>query len=84
MVKALVVHTATLKWSDPRRQSKKKKKREREREREREETYIVPKHAPKHEARPPPGKKKKFCLDSNDFRFVCDGISNVGGYERDA
>ena len=29
-------------------------------------------------------KKKKFRLDSNDFGFICDGVSNVGGYKRNA
>ena len=24
-------------------------------------------------------KKKKFCLDSNKFGFICDGVKNVGG-----
>ena len=28
--------------------------------------------------------KKKFCLDSNGFGFICAGISNVGGYKRNA
>ena len=39
------------------------------------------KHARKHEARPP-RVKKEFRLDSNDFGFICAGVSNVGGYER--
>ena len=32
-------------------------------------------------------KKKKedvFCLDSNGFGFICAGVSNVGGYTRNA
>ena len=34
-----------------------------------------------------PGKKKKkkekkeFFLNSNDFGFICGGVSNVGGYK---
>ena len=27
-----------------------------------------------------PGKGKEFLLDSNDFYFICAGVSNVGGY----
>ena len=47
------------------------------------------KHARKHEARPPSVKKeeeksedKKFRPDSNDFDFICAGVSNVDGYKR--
>ena len=29
-------------------------------------------------------KKKKFRLDSNDFGFICDGLSNVDGLKRNA
>ena len=29
-------------------------------------------------------KKNEFHLDSNDFDFICDGVSNVDGYKRDA
>ena len=35
------------------------------------------KHARKHEARPPRGKKKEFRLESNDFGFKCAGVSKV-------
>ena len=47
---------------------------------------IASKHARKYEARPPQVKntKKKFRLDSNDFGFICAGVSNVGGYEGNA
>ena len=27
-----------------------------------------------------PELKNEFCLDSNDFGFICAGVSNVGGY----
>ena len=42
------------------------------------------KHARKHETRPDPGKKylkkeeEKCCQDSNNFGFICSGVSNVG------
>ena len=29
-------------------------------------------------------KKKKFRLDRNDFGFICAGVSNMGGHERNA
>ena len=29
-------------------------------------------------------KEKEFHLDSDDFGFNCAGVSNVGGYERNA
>ena len=35
---------------------------------------------PRHKKR----KKRKFYLDSNDFGFICSGVSNVGGYKRSA
>ena len=35
------------------------------------------KHSRKHEARPP-RVKKEFRLDSNDFGFICAGLTNVG------
>ena len=39
---------------------------------------IASKHARKHEARPDQ-RKREFCLDSDDFGFVCAGVSNVAG-----
>ena len=38
---------------------------------------MASKHARKHEVRPPRVEKKKFRLDSNDFGFICAGVSNV-------
>ena len=35
------------------------------------------------QARPPRGNNE-FRLDSNEFGFICAGVSNVGGYERNA
>ena len=29
-------------------------------------------------------KKKEFRLDSDDFGFICDGVSNVDGHKRNA
>ena len=29
-------------------------------------------------------KKKEFCLDSKDFGFICDGVSNVDNYKSNA
>ena len=29
-------------------------------------------------------KKKEFRLDSNEFGFICAGVSNMGGYIRNA
>ena len=29
-------------------------------------------------------KKEEFRLDLNDFGFICDGVSTVDGYERNA
>ena len=26
--------------------------------------------------------KKLFCLDSNNFSFICAGVGNMGGYKR--
>ena len=42
---------------------------------------MASKHARKHEARPPLVKYEFDCLDSDDFGFICAGVSNVGGYE---
>ena len=42
---------------------------------------MASKHAGKHEARPP-GAKDEFCFDSNDFGFICAGVSDMGGYKR--
>ena len=44
---------------------------------------IASKHARKPEAHRP-RVKKEFCLDSNDLGFICAGVSNVGGYKRNA
>ena len=44
---------------------------------------IASKHAHKHEARPPQ-VQNEFRPDSNDFDFICAGVSNVGGYQRNA
>ena len=41
---------------------------------------IASKHARKHEAR----VIKEFRVDSNDSGFICYGVSNVGGYKRNA
>ena len=35
-----------------------------------------------HKTRPTPVKNKKFRLDSNDFGFICAGVSNVVSYKR--
>ena len=47
---------------------------------------LVPKHACKHETHPPRVKKrrKEFCLDSNDFGFICAGVNFVGSCKRHA
>ena len=52
-------------------------------------TNLVPKHPRKHETYPPRVKKKKkkkrkkkFRLDSEDFGFICAGVSDVVSYER--
>ena len=29
-------------------------------------------------------KEKRVRLDSNDFRFICDGVSNMDGYKRNS
>ena len=39
-----------------------------------------PKESRKHEVSPPRVKEGSR-LDSNDFGFICTGISNVGGYK---
>ena len=48
---------------------------------------MASKHARKHEARPLRVKKKVggegFLLDSNDFGFICAGVSSMGGYEKE-
>ena len=44
---------------------------------------IASKHAHKHEARPPP-VQNEFRPDSNDTDLMCVGVSNVGGYKRNA
>ena len=45
----------------------------------------MPKHPGKHEKHPPRVKKreksKEFRLDSNDFGFICAGVSNVVSYK---
>ena len=41
---------------------------------------LVPKHARKHEAHPP-RVKKEFRLDSNDFRLIWAGVSNMVSYK---
>ena len=49
---------------------------------------MASKHARKHRIRvtlPPVKKKvrerkKEFRLDSNEFGFICAGVSNLGGY----
>ena len=41
------------------------------------------KHARKHEARLP-RVREEFPLDSDDFDFICAGVCNVGGYNRNA
>ena len=49
---------------------------------------LAPKHLRKHETHAPRVKKKKgkkeekFRLDSNDFGFICAGVSNVVSYKR--
>ena len=45
---------------------------------------IASKHARKHETYPPRVKKEKekIRLDSNDFSFICAGVSNVVSYKR--
>ena len=56
---------------------------------------MAPKHPRKHETPPPRVKKKKeeeerekerkkekFRLDSNNFGFICAGVSNVVSYKR--
>ena len=43
---------------------------------------IAPKHAREHETRPLRVKKKKVRLHSNDFGFICAGVSNVISYKR--
>ena len=53
---------------------------------------LAPKHLRKHETHAPRVKKKKrgggggeeekFRLDSNDFGFICPGVSNVVSYKR--
>ena len=49
---------------------------------------ITSKHARKHEARLPRVKKEEernqLSLDSNDFGFICAGVSKVGSYKRKA
>ena len=48
---------------------------------------MASKHARKLEARPPRVEekiRKEFRLDSNEFGFICAGISNVSSYERSA
>ena len=43
---------------------------------------IASKHARKHEARPHGVKKREeFRLDSDDFGFICAGVSKVDGYK---
>ena len=45
---------------------------------------IASKHARRHETYPPRVKqeKEKIRLDSNDFSFICAGVSNVVSYKR--
>ena len=39
---------------------------------------LAPKHPRKHKMHPPRVKKRKeFRLDSNDFVFICAGVSNM-------
>ena len=38
---------------------------------------MASKHAGKDEARPP-RVQSEFCLDSNDFGFICAAVSNAG------
>ena len=40
---------------------------------------TAPKHAREHEARPPQ-TQEEFRLDSNNFRFICDGVVSVDSY----
>ena len=40
---------------------------------------MASKQAGKLEARPP--RVAEFRLDSNDFGFICDDLSNVSGYK---
>ena len=42
---------------------------------------LAPKHARKHEARPPRVKLKEFRLDSNDCGFIWAGVSNMVSYK---
>ena len=44
---------------------------------------IASKHARKQEARPPK-VNEEFGLDSDDFCFICAGVRNAGGYNRNA
>ena len=41
---------------------------------------ITSKHAVKREARPQQ-IKTEFCLDSNDFRFICEGVNSTRDYK---
>ena len=47
------------------------------------EEDTASKHACKNEARTPL-VKKEFRLDSDDFGFICAGVSNVSRYKRNA
>ena len=41
---------------------------------------ITSKHAVKREARPQQ-TKNEFCLDWNDFRFICEGVNSTRDYK---
>ena len=44
---------------------------------------IALKHACKHAVRPPQ-VKNELHLNSNDLGLICGGVSNLGGYKRNA